>query len=95
MFCALAIVVFSAFQDGVDRADFEQIKLGMSRREVMQIMPHSPIPYVSYADRFPRVGTVSSNLIRRNGELWQSRSFNLWVSFDDNDRVDGKMLEER
>jgi hypothetical protein len=76
---------------GVTAANFARIKCGMARRQVEMLLGGPPATDVTNDERNPMFGSLNSLEIRRNGDLWRARKYQIWVLFDDSNRVTGMM----
>ena len=74
-------------------ANFHRIELGMTRQEVLQILRRPSVAKVTDADRFSIGFTATSHDIMQQGELWRSGTLRLWLVFDKDQRVIGKMRD--
>lgn len=74
-------------------ANFEKIQFGMKRDEVVKILGGEPLTTIPEPTVFDFYGTLSSLEIQQNGELWESGTIRIWVEFDAEDRVTGKMMQ--
>jgi hypothetical protein len=95
-----ALTIAFASLPGVTPENYGRIELGITRWQVMAILGGLPVP-AAKVSQYERAGlllgqptTVSSMMVRRNGESWQSGYRRIWVEFDENDRVRGMMYEE-
>src|SRR5437870_1363265 len=79
--------------DGVTPRNYARIELGMTKQEVVTILGRPPVEKVTQADRFSWWFTSASHEIRQNGELWRSGTLRIWLRFDNQRRVTGKMME--
>lgn len=73
--------------------NYRKIELGMTRQQVFAILGRRPVAHVTDADRSSLWTSLRSILIRERGDLWRSEKHRLWVVFDEENRVIGKMLE--
>lgn len=89
----LAYLCLMLCQPGATDLNFARIQLGMTRQQVASIVRQPAVAEVTDADRFSVWFTCTSHEIRQEGELWRTGSRKLWVVFDKNQRVTGKMLE--
>src|SRR5262249_36524816 len=90
----LSLVLLVLSHPGANELNYSRIDLGMTRQQVTSIVQQPPVPKVTDADRFSNTFTMASSHIRRAGELWRTGKRKLWVVFDKNGRVTGKMLED-
>jgi hypothetical protein len=89
----LAVVLLVLFQPGANDVNYCRIQTGMTRQQVADIVRQLPVVKVTDADRYSVWFTMSSHEIRKDGTLWRSGTRKLWVVFDKDQRVRGKMLE--
>ena len=89
----LAILFGLLSQPGATEANYARIEFGMTREQVAAIVRQPRVAKVTDADRFSVAFTITSHDIRQEGELWRTGSRKLWVVFDKDQRVKGKMLE--
>jgi hypothetical protein len=80
-----------ALLGGFVAEDYNKILIGMTKEEVMQILGGPPVDNVTDADRYSRTFSMSSYHIREIGKLWRSGKLQIWVVFDENNQVTGKM----
>jgi hypothetical protein len=90
---------------------YEEIRIGMTRRQVLELLGCPPLAHVTNRDRSStalcdsRTCTIDSSWfeakttskqiseVRPNGDLWRSRTWQIWVVFDERNRVRGMMSE--
>ena len=85
-------VILLLLNPGATELNYWRVQIGMTRQEVARIVRQPPVANVTDADRFSNGSTFTSH-IRDEGELWRSGTKKLWIRFDKNQRVVGKMLE--
>jgi hypothetical protein len=90
----LTLIPLVLLQGGANELTYGRIQLGMTRREVQNIVRIPPVTKVTDDDRFLQPFTMLSHHIRQKGELWRSGTRKLWVVFDKDQRVTAKMLED-
>lgn len=86
----VAVMGMATLFDGVNEDGYYKIQLGMSRPEVIMILGRPSLGVLGLED-FPRGGTKASMAIESGGEVWKSATATIWVLFDENGRVQGKM----
>jgi len=89
----VTILFVLLFQDGPTWMNYGRIQIGMTRQEVSSIVRQPAVPEISDDDRFSVGFTMASHQMRQEGELWRSDAWRLWITFDKEQRVTGKMLE--
>jgi hypothetical protein len=91
----LLVILIALCQPGASDLNYSRIQAGMTRQQVAAIVRQSPVAHVTEADRCSQFFTIASSQIRQEGELWRTGKRKLWVVFDKDQRVTGKMLEGR
>jgi hypothetical protein len=71
---------------------YERIELGMSRRQGELILGQPSLGHVE-PDYDCFFETMMAHDLKREGELWRSGSLRLWLRFDRDNRVNGKLLQ--
>jgi hypothetical protein len=89
----LSVILMVLCQPGANEVNYSLIQLGMTRQQVAAIDRQPPVAQVTDADRFSISSSLSSPLIRQEGELWRTGKRKLWVVFDEDQRATGKMIE--
>ena len=90
----LTLVPLVLLSGGANEVTYSRVELGMTRQEVQRIVRVLQVAKVTDADRFSLSFTMASHQIRQEGELWRSGTRKLWVVFDKDQRVTGKMLDD-
>ena len=80
-------------QGGANEVIYARIQFGMTRQEVQKIVRLPPVAKVTDADRFSLSFTMASDHMRQAGALWRSGERKLWIVFDKDQRVTGRMLD--
>jgi septum formation inhibitor-activating ATPase MinD len=88
-----AVLLLLLFQDGPTWVNYSRIQLGMTRQDVARIVRQPAVSNITDADRFSVGFTMASHQMRQEGELWRSDTWRMWISFDKEQRVTGKMFE--
>jgi hypothetical protein len=87
------VVFLCALLDGVTPENYGKIEFGMTKQEVIEILGMPPVVNVTADDRLSFFYTVNSSEIMQNGDLWRLGTQRIWVLFDKNNTVRGKMWE--
>jgi hypothetical protein len=81
---------------GVTLANYEKIRSGMTKKEVVRLLGRLPDPPDPKLRDGPRCGTFPSIFIEDNGDSWRSETMQIqiWVVFNENGRVTLTMIAE-
>jgi outer membrane protein assembly factor BamE (lipoprotein component of BamABCDE complex) len=88
----IAIVLLALFQEGATYQNYARIELGMTRDQVAKIVRQAPATKITDFDRYSVFSSATSRSMRLEGELWRSGKTKLWLKFDKDNRLTGKML---
>jgi len=89
--CVILLMLF--FQDGATYVNYSRIEIGMTRQEVAKIIRQPAVATITDDDRFSVSCTRASHEMRQEAELWRSDTWRIWIEFDKEQRVTGKMFE--
>src|SRR5512139_2295119 len=89
----IAVVLLILFQEGATYPNYARIELGMTRDQVAKIIRQAPVAKITDLDRHSSFSSTLSRSMRLEGELWRSGKLKLWLKFDTDNRLTGKMFE--
>jgi hypothetical protein len=78
----------------ITRPTYDKIDNGMTKRQVIELLNSSPHYAPGQLQEIGLGGTMASMTMESEGHIWVSANFRIYVRFDQDEKVSGKMWRE-